>query len=70
MPGSNILVSCDGSVKLADFGLAKFIPENQIVFKTQVVVTLSYRAPEITFTKGRYDDKIDVWAVGYKMIFN
>jgi cyclin-dependent kinase 2 len=51
-------------LKLADFGLAKQIPVHYAVARTPIVVTLAYRAPEVLFTKGRYDYKIDVWSVG------
>lgn len=59
-----MLINSEGEVKVADFGLAKFIPLSQQYPKTPVVVTLSYRAPEVLFTKGQYDFKIDVWSAG------
>ena len=46
--GANILISKDGIVKLADFGLARIIYPNNKNFKyTNRVVTLWYRAPEL-----------------------
>lgn len=45
---SNILISEDGLVKLADFGLARRF-ENPNKNYTEKVVTLWYRAPEILF---------------------
>jgi serine/threonine protein kinase len=51
-------------VKIADFGLAKFIMKYNLYRRTPTVVTLSYRAPEVLFTKGNYDFKIDIWSLG------
>lgn len=46
--GANILISKDGIVKLADFGLARILyPKNQNMRYTNRVVTLWYRAPEL-----------------------
>lgn len=54
----------EGIVKLADFGLAKYIPKYEFLRRTPIVVTLSYRAPEVLLTRGQYDYKIDVWSMG------
>ena len=57
----NLLMSND-RLKIADFGLSKFIgyPDSPV---TPTVQTLWYRAPEL-LVGGRYNDKIDVWSVG------
>ena len=33
-------------------------------------MTITYRAPEVIFTKGNYDYKIDIWSLGYILIEN
>ncbi|KAF7683473.1 putative cell division protein kinase [Astathelohania contejeani] len=57
---SNILFSIDGTLKLADFGLARKISKTM----SNLVVTLWYRAPEILLGATSYDYSIDIWAVG------
>lgn len=58
----NLLISNEGSIKLADFGLARAfgIP---IRMYTHEVVTLWYRAPEVLLGGQRYSTPIDIWSV-------
>lgn len=57
----NILVTGNGILKLADFGLARiYASEMQL---TSVVVTLWYRAPEVLLT-GQYATSVDMWSCG------
>ncbi|KAK4530136.1 hypothetical protein CCYA_CCYA03G0993 [Cyanidiococcus yangmingshanensis] len=61
--GSNILISRDGKVKIADFGLARFLGESGRRY-TNRVVTLWYRAPELLLGENRYSFAVDIWSVG------
>ena len=59
----NILVSREGELKIADFGLARaFVPPIRPF--THEVVTLWYRAPEILLGSKIYSLAVDMWAVG------
>ncbi len=59
----NLLVDKHGTLKLADFGLARafMIP---IRAYTHEVVTLWYRAPEILLGQRAYAPAVDMWSIG------
>uniref|UniRef100_A0A8C3GQ02 Cyclin dependent kinase 15 n=1 Tax=Cairina moschata TaxID=8855 RepID=A0A8C3GQ02_CAIMO len=61
--GLNLLISCLGELKLADFGLAraKSIP-NQTY--SSEVVTLRYRPPEVLLGATDYSSDLDIWSAG------
>ncbi|CAI2348122.1 unnamed protein product [Caenorhabditis sp. 36 PRJEB53466] len=59
----NLLVDNKGSIKLADFGLARAIGIPIRVY-THEVVTLWYRAPEILMGAQRYSMGVDMWSIG------
>jgi hypothetical protein len=66
-PG-NIFVE-NGTVKIGDYGLCKFISGSQRTAQTQSVGTVHYMAPEIS--TGNYNKQIDVYAAGillYEML--
>lgn len=57
----NILVSSNGVIKLADFGLAKSYDFEMTL--TTVVVTLWYRSPEVLLAVP-YATPVDIWSCG------
>eukprot|EP00494_Astrolonche_serrata_P029885 UN30152 len=59
----NLLVSNDGVIKLADFGLAR---AGNVKYKqlTHEVVTLWYRCPEILLGCEVYEQEVDMWSLG------
>ena len=62
----NVLVSREGRLKLADFGLARaFVPPIRPF--THEVVTLWYRPPEILLGCKTYALPVDMWAIGAMM---
>lgn len=66
----NLLVNKDGTIKLADFGLARSVSLPLRVYSKEVV-TLWYRAPEILLGSTYYGPPIDIWSLGcifYEML--
>lgn len=61
---SNILMNNRGEIKIADFGMARFVGDPPPPDLTQLVVTLWYRAPELLLGAKEYDGAIDMWSVG------
>eukprot|EP00056_Hartaetosiga_gracilis_P002686 m.55953 g.55953 ORF g.55953 m.55953 type:complete len:290 (+) comp11161_c0_seq1:78-947(+) len=59
----NLLIDSDGTIKLADFGLARAfgIPVRAY---THEVITLWYRAPEILLGAKQYACPVDMWSIG------
>eukprot|EP00842_Homolaphlyctis_polyrhiza_P005731 jgi/Hompol1/6159/HPOL_004846-RA len=60
---SNILLTSDGIVKIADFGLARTISDPPEPL-TPGVVTLWYRSPELLYGASTYTTAIDMWSLG------
>ncbi|XP_071954349.1 cyclin-dependent kinase 1-like [Antedon mediterranea] len=63
MKPQNLLIDNKGTIKLADFGLARAFGIPVRVY-THEVVTLWYRAPEILLGSAKYATPVDVWSIG------
>ena len=64
MKPQNILLTLDGVVKIADFGLAKAIGTPGDIRLSEEVVTLWYRSPHVLLGGTDYNDRIDIWSMG------
>jgi len=60
---ANILINNQGLLKIADFGMSRFIssPGRKM---TKNLVTECYRPPEIFFGAKYYSFAVDIWSVG------
>ncbi|XP_073229992.1 mitogen-activated protein kinase kinase kinase kinase 5-like isoform X3 [Porites lutea] len=67
--GANILLTTQGSVKLADFGIAARISDT-LAKRKSFIGTPYWMAPEMAAVErtGGYDLKCDIWAVGITAI--
>ncbi|KAJ2986045.1 hypothetical protein NUW58_g5219 [Xylaria curta] len=65
---ANILVSSDGILKLADFGLARFYAKRHQLDYTNRVITIWYRCPELLLGETRYDAAVDIWSAACVMV--
>lgn len=61
---SNLLLNNRGTLKIADFGMARYMGDPPPQKLTQLVVTLWYRAPELLLGTSTYGDAVDMWSVG------
>ncbi|KAK0748863.1 kinase-like domain-containing protein [Apiosordaria backusii] len=60
---SNLLLNNRGQLKIADFGMSRYVGDPPPKL-TQLVVTLWYRAPELLLGATTYNNAIDIWSIG------
>ncbi|EFP89478.2 TFIIH complex serine/threonine-protein kinase subunit kin28 [Puccinia graminis f. sp. tritici] len=63
MKPNNLLIASDGTLKIADFGLAREYADPGTRMTCQVV-TRWYRPPELLYGARAYSTGVDIWAVG------
>ncbi|KAL8279956.1 hypothetical protein RQP46_007537 [Phenoliferia psychrophenolica] len=63
MKPNNLLIAADGTLKIADFGLAREYADQGAKMTCQVV-TRWYRPPELLFGARAYSTGVDNWAAG------
>jgi hypothetical protein len=65
LKAANLLVTANGTLKLADFGLARFYyKRNAKADYTNRVCTIWYRPPELMLGLTVYGPEVDVWSAG------
>ncbi|KAI4756376.1 Pkinase-domain-containing protein [Aureobasidium sp. EXF-3400] len=67
---ANILVSRNGELKLADFGLARFYNKNAKLKQdyTNRVITIWYRSPELLLGETQYGPAVDIWSAACVLV--
>ncbi|XP_028801993.1 cysteine-rich receptor-like protein kinase 2 isoform X2 [Neltuma alba] len=60
---NNILLDGDMQPRIADFGLARFLPEDKSHLSTNFAGTLGYTAPEYVI-HGQLSEKVDIYSYG------
>jgi CTD kinase subunit alpha len=62
---ANLLVTSQGTLKIGDFGLARYFNRRKKLDYTNRVCTYWYRAPELMLGETVYGPEIDMWGAGY-----
>ncbi|KAI9744258.1 MAG: kinase subunit of RNA polymerase II carboxy-terminal domain kinase I [Claussenomyces sp. TS43310] len=65
---ANILVSNEGQLKLADFGLARFYAKRKQLDYTNRVITIWYRSPELLLGETQYGPAVDIWSAACVLV--
>lgn len=66
--GSNLLIDRQGTLKIADFGLARKMKTVNSRDYTNRVITLWYRPPELLLGTTDYGREVDMWGIGCLLI--
>ncbi|KAL6422128.1 hypothetical protein ACFW04_010877 [Cataglyphis niger] len=61
---ANLLISAEGILKIADFGLSRLMWQDSTKPYSHQVATRWYRAPELLYGARYYTSAIDVWSIG------
>ncbi len=70
MKAANLLISNTGSLRIADFGLARAYDSKPADHRgrerkyTNCVVTRWYRPPELLLGARQYGGEVDIWGIG------
>ena len=59
---ANLLISSEGQLKYADFGLARFYTKSRKLDYTNRVITIWYRPPELLLGETQYGPAVDIWS--------
>ena len=65
---ANILISNNGQLKLADFGLARFFAKRRQLDYTNRVITIWYRSPELLLGETQYGPSVDIWSAACVLV--
>lgn len=68
MKAANLLISNTGTLRIADFGLARAFDGNRNGHErryTNCVVTRWYRPPELLLGTRHYGGEVDLWGIGF-----
>lgn len=68
LSANNILLSFDGKAKICDFGLAKQLPEGDVVKSTRCPGTPAYMAPEVLGDPAIYATASDMYSYGVLLV--